>query len=77
MTKPKKLVITELPSLYHEVFNQMAEFLQLTKSQFLVNLMVQSGLVEGGVENFIPDQTAKSEWADQLIERQFAWINSL
>lgn len=77
MMKPKKLVITELPQQHYEAFNQLASYFHLTILKFLISLMLQNGLISGGLENFMPDQDAEVEWQDQLIQRQFQWANSL
>ena len=77
MKKLKKLVITDLQPEYFQVFDAIAEVLQLTRSQFLVSLMVQNGVIPGGLECIIPDPEFQHEWKEQLIKRQFQWANSL
>ena len=77
MKKPKKLVISDLEPEYFNVFDAVAESLQLTRSQFLVSLMVQDGVIQGGLECIIPDPDHQEEWRDQLVLRQFQWANSL
>ena len=77
MKKPKKLVISDLEPEYFNVFDAVAAGLQLTRSQFLVTLMVQNGVLQGGLECVIPDPEYQAEWRDQLVQRQFQWANSL
>ena len=77
MKKPKKLVISDLLPQYFNVFDAVAEGLELTRSQFLVALMVQNGVIQGGLEHVIPDPDHQSEWVEKLVARQFAWANSL
>jgi len=77
MKKLKKLVITDLQPEYFQVFDAIAEVLQLTRSQFLVSLMVQNGVIPGGLECIVPDLEYQAEWREQLIQRQFQWANSL
>ena len=75
MTKPKKLVVTQLPTAYYQVFNNLAEYFELTTSQFLISLLLGNGLIKGGVENFLPCQEAEDEWVSLLIKRQFELAN--
>jgi hypothetical protein len=77
MKKPKKLVISDLQPEYFEVFDSVAEGLNLTRSDFLIALMVQNGVIQGGMECVIPDPEYQAEWRDQLVQRQFQWANSL
>lgn len=77
MKKPKRLVISDLKPEYLKVFDAVAEGLDLSRSDFLISLMVQNGVIQGGLERVISDPDHQSEWVENLIARQFAWANSL
>lgn len=77
MSKPKNLVIVGLEPEFFAVFDAVAEGLDLTRSQFLISLMVQSGVLQGGLDCVIPDPEYQAEWREQLVQRQFQWANLL
>jgi hypothetical protein len=51
MKKRKNLVIAGLEPEYFHAFDSVAEGLDLTRSEFLIALMVQNGVIPGGLEH--------------------------
>ena len=70
-SKAKNLVITGLPQHHLQSFIDWAEALELTRDQLLVALMVNSGFIEGGLDAFLPDRKAHSEWQQLLFNGLF------
>lgn len=68
-TKKKNLVITGLSSEYQQAFLDWADALELSRDQLLIALLVNAGFVDGGLDAFLPNQTACDEWGELLIRR--------
>ena len=64
ITKPKKLVITDLPEDHHQTFLNVADALELTRGQLLSLLMAAAQIIDGGLGASIPDRDAQDEWRD-------------
>lgn len=75
-TKKKNLVITGLSEEHLQAFLDWADALELSRDQLLIALMVNAGFVDGGLEAFMPNQTACNEWGELLIRRMAQLANA-
>ncbi len=76
MSKPKKLYVSDLPTEYRELFDNLCSLMELTRSELLMLLMVGSGVAGGGVQAVIPDAGTRAEWRSMVVERVFEFATS-
>ena len=75
MQKPKKLYISDMPTEYRELFDNICNLMELTRSELLMLLMVGNGIASGGIQTVIPDAEARAEWHSMIVERAFDFAN--
>ena len=60
-----------MPTEYRELFDNLCDLMELTRSELLMLLMVGNGVASGGIQTVIPDAEARAEWRSMVIERVF------
>jgi len=75
MSKPKNLYISGMPTEYRELFDNLCDLMELSRSEFLMLLMVGNGVASGGIQSVIPNAEAQAEWRSLIITRVFEFAN--
>ncbi|MEX1668365.1 hypothetical protein AB4876_05545 [Zhongshania guokunii] len=71
-----RLVISGLPSEAVGLFKAIAEQLHLSLDQYLIMLMLNSGISGEGLGEIFPDVVAEQEWRELMVSRIFEFSQS-